>query len=154
MKCKEMNRTITIVALILAALFVAGCGKSSQCNNSHWTPSGIDISWTDYNSVEKVVEYFNCHDSTIMVNKGKELKVYGYIKHNMFGTILCPDTNESSCFIPMALLEGISFPQTDSTRKYYVCGRVYPIVGDASIESFMPCCKDIITFYGFKILER
>ena len=149
-----MNKAITIVALILAALFVAGCGKDSQCNNSHWTPSGIGISWSDYNSVEKVVEYFNCHDSTLMVNKGKELKVYGYIKHNVFGTILCPDTNESLCFIPMALYEGASFPQIDSTRKYYVCGRVYPIVGDASIESFFFFFKDIISYYGFEILER
>lgn len=133
---------------------MAGCEKAPQCNNSHWAPLGINISWSDYNSVEEVVEYFNCHDSTLKVNEGYMLKVYGYIKHNMYGTVLCPDTIESPFFIPLTLYEGESFPQTDSTRKYYVCGQVYPIIGDASIESFLPCCKDIISFYGFEILER
>ena len=149
-----MTKLLTIIVIFSSAFVVAGCEKSQKCDSPHWAPSGIDISWSDYNSVDKVVKYFNCHDSTLKVNEGKELKVYGYIKHNMFGTILCPDTNESPFFIPMALYEGEYFPQTDSTKIYYVRGRVYPILGDASIESYLPCCNGIVTFYGFEILER
>ena len=71
-----MKTKLLFVASIL--LIVCGCKKAKQCE--HGSPyAPFELSWTDYNSLDSVREYFNCHDSTLILHHHDTVMVKGYV---------------------------------------------------------------------------
>lgn len=71
-----MKRTLLFLAATVL-LLVLGCKKPRYCEHvSPYAP--FEISWTDYNTLDSVREYFKCHDSTWMLHYNDSVKVKGY----------------------------------------------------------------------------
>lgn len=71
-----MKRIMTISALVVACLMATGC-KEEQCEP--YAPQGEEISWTEYNSMSDVCDYFTCHMKTWEMHVGDTFKAIGYI---------------------------------------------------------------------------
>lgn len=80
------NITIILCSLMAVCTF-AGCMKPITCscfpNNpgpfDHYTPNKYTISWTYFNPVSKVQEYFYHHDSTLSAHDGDTIMLVGRI---------------------------------------------------------------------------
>lgn len=71
-----MKKIIIISALAGACLMATGC-KEEQCEP--YAPQGKEISWTEYNSMQSICDYFTCHKKTCEMHYGDTVKGYGYI---------------------------------------------------------------------------
>ena len=74
-----MKRIILMMAVLAVSLAVASCEKISHCLTGPYAPADALVSWTDYNSVEALVKYFDGHDSTLYQHQGDTIKVRGYL---------------------------------------------------------------------------
>lgn len=88
-----MKLIIKAIAVTVIVCLTAGCTeKSTYCNcgdkynhlESPYTPPEYTISWTDFNSLRRVDEYFLYHDSTLRKHDGDTILLYGYISENLF----------------------------------------------------------------------
>lgn len=86
-----MKKNILIVSLTLFVLTImVGCGRNVTCDClrdypqmfDHYAPEEFTISWTDFNPLSKVEEYFYHHDSTLHEHDGDTIMLYGYISWN------------------------------------------------------------------------
>lgn len=75
------------LTLLLPAILFAAC-KEEQC--SDYAPAGTEVSWTESNPIEDVLQYFYCHRKTVEMHIGDTLKVEGYF--------LYPQTNPETLF--------------------------------------------------------
>ena len=73
-----MKRIILMMAVLAVSLAVVSCEKISHCLTGPYAPADASVSWTDYNSVEALVKYFDGHDSTLYQHNGETIKVSGY----------------------------------------------------------------------------
>ncbi len=71
-----MKRIMIISALAVACLMAAGC-KEEQCEP--YAPQGKEVSWTDYNTLDAVRDYFYCHRKTAEMHYGDTLKIEGFV---------------------------------------------------------------------------
>ncbi len=74
-----MNKnTCLSVLLYTLCLSLVGCsGKEPQCK--HNASVEDEISWTDYNTIGAMWNYFGCYDKTAREHYGDTVKVVGYI---------------------------------------------------------------------------
>lgn len=147
---KFIVKTISVAAIL--CLTVGCTEKSTYCNcwdkydhlDSPYTPPEYTISWTDFNSLRRVDEYFLYHDSTLRKHDGDTILLYGYISDNLFiypgliavgkkGVLLQwhPDDEEANCGYCFHDLEVICPPDrpveewmTEKYRKVFVKGTI------------------------------
>ena len=73
-----MKRMCSILMfLFTVCLLVIGCQKKEAC--TLYAPIGKEISWTGYNTVSAVWNYFGCYQETAKEHYGDTMKVVGYI---------------------------------------------------------------------------
>lgn len=70
-----MKTKILILFLPMLTLLAMGC-KEEQCEA--YAPAGAGVSWTGYNPMEDVLDYFYCHVKTVENHIGDTLKIAGY----------------------------------------------------------------------------
>ena len=68
-------KTRTIVAIAGIMLLIQGCGKT-KCDG--YAPEGTEISWTAYNTVEQVVDYFS-YLYTSNQHRTDTVMMWGYV---------------------------------------------------------------------------
>ena len=78
---------IFLIAAVLSFFFLSGCKgeKITPCgceNIQHWAPDTSSFSWSEYNSLKQVIDYFSYHDSTIITHVGDTLKFWGWVYFN------------------------------------------------------------------------
>ncbi len=133
-----MKRMLLFVFIF--CLMVAGCNKTKQCEE--YAPAGTSVSWTDYNSVNRFMEYFLCHPATLKENGGKKIKICGYstmtyrelLEEGTLWMYLTDDINGKGRKISMQLTSLGSDEQerkeilrdalADGNRKVYVSGAI------------------------------
>lgn len=69
-----MKRILLFVFIF--CLMMAGCNKTKQCEE--YAPAWASVSWTDYNTVKQVRDYFACHSATLNSHLGDTIKICGY----------------------------------------------------------------------------
>ncbi len=69
--------SVTCLFFLAICFLVNGCRKKENCQD--YAPNELSISWTDYNSVSALCNYFGCHKKTAIQHYGDTLKVMGYI---------------------------------------------------------------------------
>ena len=80
-----MNKTISFLAIAtLMAMVLTGCKgeKITPCgceNIVDWAPDTCSFSWSEYNSLKQVIDYFRHHDSTIVTYAGDTVKFWGWV---------------------------------------------------------------------------
>lgn len=83
-----MKNVLKIALTIVILNIIMGCSKNSHtCScgdkypqmNDPYTPEEFTLSWSDYNSLLSVQEYFCYHDSTLQAHDGDTIMLYGYI---------------------------------------------------------------------------
>lgn len=89
-----MKNTVTIILMVILLCLMTGClknGYTCDCRAEYpqmytpYTQDNFTLSWTDFNDLHSVQEYFGYHDSTILEHKGDTIKLYGYIgKNNIY----------------------------------------------------------------------
>lgn len=70
-----------LIPLVLLPFMMFSC-KEKLCDTpceSPYAPETASISWTDYNSVRTILDYFHCHPSTIKEHAGDTIKVKGWL---------------------------------------------------------------------------
>ena len=65
-----------VLFLTIFVLLTTGC-KEEQCKS--FVPADKEISWTDYNTVSSLWDYFGCYAETARMHEGDTLKVVGYV---------------------------------------------------------------------------
>lgn len=128
-----MKRNILIIAVL--ACFLYGCEKQKSCSGSPFSP--IEISWTECNDVKSVVEYFKCHDSTIVQHKRDSVLVCGYITLYNQGCWLVDDTNNIDTNYSICFSEYLDSYNMDFTKKYYIKTKPRPVY---RFWDKNPCC--------------
>lgn len=68
---------LTLMLFFAASIVVVGCQKKKECLS--FAPSEKEISWTDYNTVGEVWDYFGCYQETAKEHYRDTMKVVGYI---------------------------------------------------------------------------
>ncbi|MBR4229533.1 MAG: hypothetical protein IKR83_02345 [Bacteroidales bacterium] len=82
-----MKTKTILVVMALVSCLLAGCGGDFTCSCMDeypqmfdpYAPEEFTISWTDFNPLSKVEEYFYHHDSTLHEHDGDTIMLYGYI---------------------------------------------------------------------------
>lgn len=129
-----MKRILLFVFIF--CLLVAGCNKSKQCEE--YAPAGTSVSWTDYNSVNRLMEYFRCHPATLRENAGKKIKICGYstmtyselLEEGLLWMYLTDDINGNGLKISLNLIrlgerkKILRDVLADGNRKVYVSGDI------------------------------
>ncbi len=85
----KKKTTIFLIPLLLA---FAGCeekenkcvdkgyGMPEECYDCEWyAPEGVNVSWTDYNTVSSVIAYFSGHRETLREHSGDTIKIEGWV---------------------------------------------------------------------------
>lgn len=142
-----MKNKVTIILLVVLHCLMAGCQKSFTCDcraeypqmYSPYTPDNFTLSWTEFNALFNVQEYFGYHDSTLLEHVGDTIKLYGYIgKTNIYpvGNIafqLHPEPQfgdfncRTTCFHPVYVYckeRRVEEWMTEPDRMVYVEGTV------------------------------
>lgn len=71
-------KTKLLIPLLVLPLLSVGCTeKPTGC--VEYAPEDANISWTDYNSVSDVMNYFHCHKKTSALHNGDTLKIKGLV---------------------------------------------------------------------------
>lgn len=73
-----MKKISSIV--FMGVLLLVSCDKSVTCKYEPFAPAGAEISWTGYNSVSDLINYFHGHDSTLLQHDKDTIRVYGYFR--------------------------------------------------------------------------
>ena len=73
-----------LIAAVLPLFFLSGCKgeKITPCgceNIVDWAPDTCSFSWSEYNSLIQVRDYFYQHDSTIVTHAGDTVKFWGWV---------------------------------------------------------------------------
>lgn len=73
-----------LIAAALSLFFLSGCKDDNitPCGCEHildWAPDTCSFSWSEYNSLKQVKDYFNQHDSTIVTHAGDTVKFWGWV---------------------------------------------------------------------------
>lgn len=76
---------LTLMLFFAASIVVVGCQKKKECLS--FAPSEKEISWTDYNTVGEVWDYFGCYSETAAMHYGDTMKVMGYIVPGTLGIV-------------------------------------------------------------------
>ena len=134
-----MKKYILCFAFVFS-LLVAGCNKTKQCEE--YAPAGTSVSWTEYNSVNRFMEYFYCHPATLKENGGKKIKICGYstmtyrelLEEGLLWMYLTDDINGKDLKISLQLTSlGLDEQDrkkilrdalADGNRKVYVSGSI------------------------------
>ncbi|MBR2959375.1 MAG: hypothetical protein IKC19_07100, partial [Bacteroidales bacterium] len=133
-----MKRILLFVFIF--CLMVVGCNKTKQCEE--YAPAGTSVSWTEYNSINRFMEYFYCHPATLKENGGKKIKICGYstmtyrelLEEGVQWMYLTDDINGKGLKISLHLTTLGSDEQerkeilrdalADGNRKVYVSGAI------------------------------
>lgn len=107
-----MKKILLICAI--AGLMAAGCEKTRKCESPY---APFEISAKEYNTVHSVVDYFTCHDSTILRHEDDTILICGYIVGKDIFYYLVDDTNNIES--PYLLPYHDNTYTTDCTKKYY-----------------------------------
>lgn len=70
-----MKKALTMILSAIIGLMEIGC-KEEKCEP--YASDDLEISWTDYNTVKQVWDYFGCHEETCWMHTGDTFKVMGY----------------------------------------------------------------------------
>ena len=70
-------KKIVFILGALIGLMAVGC-DNKECDTCY-AASGATVSWTDYNSVSDLHEFFNGHDSTLMQHVGDTIRFCGWV---------------------------------------------------------------------------
>lgn len=133
-----MKKTILIFAL--AGLLAVGCEKTKKCD-SPFAP--FEISTTEYNSVHSVIDYFNCHDSTLLQHDEDSVLICGYIVEKDIYYYLVDDRNDVKS---PYLIQYIDYTYTtDCTKKYYFKAPVYVYESGVSNDCCRYKCRFVLT---------
>ena len=76
------NLKIIVVCSIMLSLFLwlQSCvGICTPCDNNQYAPADAEISWTSYNSISKVLDYFGGYALTTLQHKNDTVLVSGYL---------------------------------------------------------------------------
>ena len=65
----------TRLITFLLPLLMVGC-KEERCEK--YAPATVSISWTEYNPMVDVLDYFYCHPQTVEAHIGDTMKILGY----------------------------------------------------------------------------
>ncbi len=76
------SKTITFLLLAATSLTMSGCAEE-VCKL--YAPADKEISWTDYNTVTEVNDYFECYQETYRMHIGDTMKVMGYLIPGTWG---------------------------------------------------------------------
>lgn len=68
-----------LILLLPLVWTLAGCGDTKETACQEYAPADAHISLTDYNTVNDVYNYFDCHDSTLKAHIGDTLKLEGWV---------------------------------------------------------------------------
>lgn len=83
-----MKNALKLTLTIIILNTIIGCSKNSHtcaCIEDYpqmenpYTPEGFTLSWSEYNPLIRVQEYFCYHDSTLHEHDGDTIMLYGYI---------------------------------------------------------------------------
>lgn len=69
-----------LLIIFAEAILLLSCEKPTGCNYEPFAPDEAEISWTDYNSVTDLKNYFQGHDSTLLQHEKDTIKAYGYFR--------------------------------------------------------------------------
>ena len=141
-----MKTRIILAASIL--LTICGCKKPNQCEQvSLYAP--FEISWTDYNCLDSVREYFNCHDSTLFLHHNDTVLVKGYfVKTNDHVLSFRNSKTEWDTTKWVGIFGGI--PELDTTRMAKVMFRVECSPSQLPLtQPWWECCKRHLHLYIF-----
>lgn len=83
-----MKNKATIILLVVLYCLMTGCQKNGytcDCLAEYpqmftpYTQDNFTLSWTEFNALHNVQEYFGYHDSTLLEHIEDTIKLYGYI---------------------------------------------------------------------------
>lgn len=133
-----------VLIMITLSGFLCCCEKQKECSDTPFAP--FEISWTQCNNVKDVVDYFKCHDSTIIQHKQDSVFVCGYITLFNHGCWFVDDTNNIDTNYSICFSEYLDSYNMDFTRKYYIKTKPKPIYRFWAKD---PCCRYEMMFSLF-----
>lgn len=99
-----------LIVAVLSLIFLSGCKdeKITPCgceNIVYWASDTCSFSWSEYNSLKQVTDYFNHHDSTIITHVRDTLKFWGWVYfHGPGEPIYYPSVHLEEAWTPDAKL--------------------------------------------------
>ncbi len=150
-----MKTKIILVAFTL--IMVMGCRKPNQCDSvSPYAP--FEISWTDYNSLDSVREYFDCHDSMMFWHYHDSVKVKGYFVHGYrTNSWFFRNSKMEKDTSNWVFVTGGVPPDADTNRKARVVFKVESTFSPHQYPSqpyWMKCCKWPLSSLHFVTPQR
>lgn len=146
-------RFLVVVGCI--CILLAGCTK--KCDD--YASNDAIISWTEYNSVQAMNDYFGCHSKTIDMHVGDTIRVCGYANRRYddvrtgSGFVYLSDTeNEDSPAITVEFLPS-SADLSDMREVAKLDGMLY-VVGTIhcfEFEGDAGCCSKDVTLWPINI---
>jgi hypothetical protein len=96
-KAFVMKNKVKLASVIwFGVLLFAGCHKNEGgCKHPSpdYPPNGVEVSWTSYNTVKQLKDYFNCHKMAIMNHFYDTIMLTGYAYYPDYSN-LEPDPEE------------------------------------------------------------
>lgn len=121
-------KQIAIIFIAAACLLAASC-KEEQCEP--YAPQGKEISWTEYNTVNDIIEYFRCHIEPIRAHYMDTIKVKGFVAPNMISGVydINEHWNHRNNDVTASL---VHYPNKPISEQYRIS-----LIGDYSVMSLL-----------------
>lgn len=69
-----------LLIIFTETILLVSCEKPTKCVYEPYAPESAEISWTDYNSVTDLINFFQRHDSTLLQYDKDTIMAYGYFR--------------------------------------------------------------------------
>lgn len=153
-------KQILFIAVASLCLVLSGCSdKRDKCEE--YAPADVTVSWTDYNTVEQVTEYFSCHSGTLKSHQGDTIRICGHcttsIDDMLFEEFMylgeTPRKDGERVIVNLHYIENcqevLREAMAGGNTKVYVTGRVSE--GYLRDEGGLGCCGYCLDVIAIKI---
>ena len=144
-----------IFIIVIACAMLTGCGK--KCDD--YASNDAIISWTGYNSIQSMIDYFGCHPKTIKMHIGDTIRICGYANRRYDDVrvgspfVYLSDTESENSrvilveFLPSSADLTSMSEMAKQDGKLYVTGTIHSFKFDGEIG----CCSEEVTLWPIDI---